>query len=260
MATQTFIHLIADYGSGDPAFAEVIQKLRLLAPEIVVYPTSVPPFSTLATGFWTYQFATVNPIPGMTIYTNTAPRRDVKEKRERNEGERLLFARLKNGIRVVGVNAGFCFSFIKPELDSLHAVNVVNKGSQFRSRDFFPDAVIGILKGDASFIGPEFDVREIPEVPSNRIVWIDGYGNMKTTVRQSSVALAPGQPVLISVNKVKRTAYYTDGTFSVHEGQLAYAPGSSGGTDRFMEIFLRGLSAWNDFGRPLPETEFSVLT
>ncbi|MCX8008897.1 MAG: hypothetical protein N3A54_04320, partial [Patescibacteria group bacterium] len=67
-----FMHLIADYGVNDPAFGEVIQKLTLLDPSVVVYPTSVPSFSTLATGFWTAQNALVHPIPKMMIYTNTA--------------------------------------------------------------------------------------------------------------------------------------------------------------------------------------------
>lgn len=30
MADATLIHLIADYGTGDPSFAEIVQKLTLL--------------------------------------------------------------------------------------------------------------------------------------------------------------------------------------------------------------------------------------
>ncbi len=51
MGVPLYIQLIADYGVGDPAFAEVIQKLHLLAPDIQIWPTSVPSFSTIATGF-----------------------------------------------------------------------------------------------------------------------------------------------------------------------------------------------------------------
>lgn len=78
---QPFIPLIADYGTGDGAFSEVIQKLRLLIPDSLVVPTSVPKFSTLAIGFWTYQLSMVNLVPGMVIYTNTAPRKDLKSGR-----------------------------------------------------------------------------------------------------------------------------------------------------------------------------------
>ncbi|MEK9143560.1 MAG: hypothetical protein AAB481_02955, partial [Patescibacteria group bacterium] len=219
-----FIQFIADFGTGDPAFAEVVQKLMLLEPSVRVQSTSVPKFSTLATGFWTAQFAFVSPVPGMMIYTNTAPRRDKKESRDRNEGESLVYALLSNGVKIVGVNSGYCFSFIKSHIQTLHLVNVANKGSQFRSRDFYPEAVIGIAKGDAAFIGGAIDIGLIPDVPKGRLAFIDGYGNLKTTTRRSEISLSPGQPILVELNGVKRTAYFTDGTFAVHEGELAFAP------------------------------------
>lgn len=255
---MNFIHLIADYGTGDGAFGEVIQKLTLLEPDARVYPTSVPSFSTLATGFWTAQYSLVNPIPGMIIYTNTAPRKDKKESRDRNEGEKLVYAQLKNGAKIVGVNAGYCFSFVKDQIETLRIVNVSNKGSQFRSRDFYPEAVIGILHGDTSFIGETIDPSTLPELPKNTVAWKDGYGNMKTTTRLSEINYPAGQRLIISLNGIKRTAYFTDGTFAVHEGELAFAPGSSGGEDRCMELFLRGLSAWIEFSKPEIESEFTI--
>lgn len=254
------LHLITDYGTGDPAFSEVMQKLYLLAPDIHIIPTSVPSFSTIATGFWTNQFAMVNPTPGMMIFTNTAPRKDNKEIRHKNEGEGLVYAELSNGVRVVGVNAGYCFSFVKPFLKSLHHVVVENKGSQFRSRDFYPEAVIGILEGKSEFIGEVIDPSTIPDIPSDRIAWADGYGNLKTTMRASAIKdWKPGQPIQITLHGLVRTAFFTDGTFSVREGELAFAPGSTGGEDKFMEIFLRGLSAWYEFGKPHVEEQFHVL-
>ncbi|MBI5449034.1 hypothetical protein HY948_01825 [Candidatus Gottesmanbacteria bacterium] len=253
------VELIADYGTGDPAFAEVIQKLTLLDRFVRVRPTSVPPFATLATGFWTAQFALVNPVPGMVVYTNTAPRKDKKEGRQANEGERLEYALLSNGVKVVGVNAGYCFSFIKPYIKTYALVNVANKGSQFRSRDFYPEAVVGIGRGEASFIGEPLDVKTIQDVPKDHVAWIDGYGNMKTTSRLSNYKnFHPGQIVRVTLAGMKRIAYFTDGTFSVREEELAFAPGSSGGDDRFMELFLRGLSAWKEFGKPDIETSFHV--
>ena len=256
--TTKLIHLIADYGVGDPAFSEVIQKLHLLEPGSIVLPTSVPSFSTLATGFWTYQLAMVNPIPGMMIYTNTAPRKDNKESRDKNEGEKLMYAKLKNGAQIVGVNAKYCFSFVKPEIAEFHIVNVANKGSQFRSRDFYPEAVIGIANGNNQYVGEAVSTDSIPDPSVKAVAWIDGYGNMKTSVRRSQVNFTAGQTVLVEMNGMKRTAYFTDGTFAVHEGELAFAPGSSGGDDHFMELFLRGLSAYVEFGKPHIETEFTV--
>lgn len=258
MTNPRIIQFIADYGVGDPSFTEVIQKLTLLDPSVRVFATSVPKFSTLATGFWTAQLASVNPIPGMLIYTNTAPRKDNKESRHQNEGEGLVYAMLENGVQIVGVNAGWCFSFIKKNIVKIHEVNVENKGSQFRSRDFYPEAVIGILQENRAYIGEKLPADTIPDVPVNRIAWIDGYGNMKTTIRASSCTYTPGQPLLVTLNGLVRTAFFTDGSFSVREGELAFAPGSSGGVDRCMELFLRGLSAWKEFGKPHIEEEFTI--
>lgn len=255
---STFIQFIADYGTGDPAFSEVIQKIVKLDPSARIQQTSVPKFSTLATGLWTGQFAAINQPEEFIIYTNTAPRKDNKESRERNEGEKLVYAKLESGIRIVGVNAGYCFSFVKNQIEDLHIVNVENKGSQFRSRDFYPEAVVGIAQGDTAFIREARDPSTIPDVPERQLAWVDGYGNLKTTVRSSTVDFTPGQAVRIELNKIVRTAYFTNGTFSVHEGQIAYAPGSTGGDDPFMEIFLRGLSAWREFGRPYVEQSFTV--
>lgn len=259
MAELTFIQLITDYGVGDPSFGEVIQKLTSLAPQASVYPTAVPSFSTIATGFWTAQYAMVNPSPHMIIYSNTAPRKDNKESRKDNEGERLVYAQLKNDMKVVGVNAGHCFSFIKNEIKTLYDVKVANKGSQFRSRDYYPEAVVGIANGDDTYIGEKLNVADIPDVPLDRIAWVDGYGNIKTTVRQSQVKkYKPGQPLLVSLGSMKRTAWYSDGSFNVREGELAFSPGSSGGTDRFMELFLRGLSAWKELGKPTGDEILTV--
>lgn len=258
MSDTLFVQLIADYGVGDPAFGEVVQKIQLLEPNSFVHCTSVPKFSTVATAFWTYQYSVINAPPNFVIYTNTAPRKDKKESREKNEGEGLVYVKLKNGVQIVGVNAGYCFSLVKQDIELIHAANVQNKGSQFRSRDFYPEAVVGIARGKDEFVGASLSVDTIPDMPPYRIGWIDGYGNIKTTVRASMLQFEPGQVLTISLNGIKRTAFFTDGSFSVREGELAFSPGSSGGSDPFMEIFLRGLSAWQEFGKPRIEKEFTV--
>lgn len=253
-----FVHLIADYGVGDPAFGEVIQKLKMLAPDLDVYPTSVPPFSTLNTGFWIAQYALHNTFDGLAIYSNTAPRKDKKEAREKNEGEGLVYAKLKNGIVVVAVNAGYCMSFIKKDIVDFRKVNVANKGSQFRSRDFYPDAVVKILNNDPKILGEKLDVKSIPSVPAYLIASIDGYGNMKTSTRRSQVKFKEGERLKVRIDNETHVAYFADGNFSVTEGELAFAAGSSGGdSDPFIELFLRGGSAWELFNKPKIESEIS---
>ena len=45
------VHLIADYGAGDLAHAEVRQQLALHLPGAEVVYTPVPPFDTVSAGF-----------------------------------------------------------------------------------------------------------------------------------------------------------------------------------------------------------------
>ncbi len=256
-----FIHLIADYGIGDPSFSEVVQRLKGLDRKIEVLPLSVPPFSTLATGFWIAQLALNEPFKGMTIYSNTAPRKDMYAKRKENEGEKLSYALLDNGIPVIAVNAGYCFSFVRKNIKQINYVNVQNKGSQFRSRDFFPKAVIGILNGDKRYIGKPIDINKIPDVPKNRIAFVDGYGNLKTTCKFKDLLdkkIKTGERIKIKINHDIRMAIFSDGSFSANEGDLVFAPGSSGPKEnRYMEIFLRGDSAFQLFDNPQVGSEFS---
>jgi len=252
-----FISLIADYGTGDPAFAEVTQRLMMALPSSQIHLLSVPPFSTLATGFWIAQLG-LNPGPEeRLIYHNCAPRQDDKTARSDNEGEGLTYALLPNGVKVVGVNAGYTLSFLKNHSQALHIVNVSRGGSQFRSRDVFPGAAAAIAQGDFSLVGEALQPEQIPDFPSDRVAWVDGYGNIKTTIPASSVNLEPETKVVIRIGDVVSDAVYSDGSFQVSQGTLAFAPGSSGWpagaggeSVRWMELFLRGGNAWRRFGKP----------
>lgn len=248
---KSFLHIVSDYGTGDPAFGEVIQRLKfLIYPEVVqLYPTSVPAFNTIATGFWIYQYGMAKQPPGMMIYSNTAPRKEKREAMEDNQGEHLVYAELSSGAHILGVNAGYTFSFVKPHISSLRIVHTPNQGSQFRSRDFYPNAVASLLSGDTSCLGDALDPTSLKEIPEHRIAWIDGYGNCKTTIRKSELDLSPGEEYRITIQGVERIARITGTSFSVAEGELAFSPGSSGHEDPFMELFLRGGSATAHFNQ-----------
>lgn len=250
--------LISDYGSGDPAFTEVLLQLRRLIPNTYIYPQSTPAFSTINTGFWIYQIALTPNIKNTYIYSNTAPRKENKEAQKNNSGEKLMYAKLNNGFEIIAVNSGYVFSFVKPFIKEFRFAKVENEGSQFRSRDKYPIAVAKMIKKDKSFIGEKGDLKSIPDCSADLIASVDGYGNIKTTTRLSQVKFKPGDSVTIKVYGKKHLAIYTDGIFHVKEGELAFAPGSSGHDDKFMEIILRGGSAWMLCGEPETEAKFSV--
>jgi len=250
------ISLIADYGTADPSFAEVSQRLRMMLPGATIQWLSVPAFSTLATGFWVAQLG-LNPGPqNHLIYHNCAPRKDDPEARKDNEGEGLTYAKLPNGITVVGVNAGYTLSFIKDQATELKTINVSRGGSQFRSRDVFPEAVAAIAQNDLSLLGDALNPADLPDLPEDRIAWVDGYGNIKTTIPAHTVEFEPESKVLVKVGDRVSNALYSDGSFKVPEGNLAFSPGSSGWLDpqgnpiRWMELFFRGGSASERLGSP----------
>jgi hypothetical protein len=55
------VHIIADYGTGDLAFAEVVQRIKVHLPDAEPVPLSVHPFSTLAAGFCIAQLGLMLP-------------------------------------------------------------------------------------------------------------------------------------------------------------------------------------------------------
>lgn len=231
----------------------------MLLPNAHIYPQSTPPFSTINTGFWIYQIGMTPNLKNTYIFSNTAPRKDSKDARKNNHGEQLMYARLTNGFEILAVNSGYSFSFVKPHIKDFYFANVENEGSQFRSRDKFPVGVERMVTGDKNLLKQKADIATIPDAPTNVIASRDGYGNLKTSTRLSEVTFKPGERITVQVNRQKHLATFTDGTFNIKEGELAFAPGSSGHDDRFMELFLRGGSAFHLFAKPQVESPFKII-
>jgi hypothetical protein len=216
------VHIVADYGQGDLAFAEVVQRIKLHLPDAEPIPTPVPPFSTLAAGFCVAQFGLNEAPPGTIVY------------------------------------------LVRDAADELRWASVGAEGSQFRSRDLFPRAAAAIITGRPDALAGAMDLSDIPDVPHSRVAYADGYGNLKTTIKSEDLNLPSGSVARVGIGDAEREAYVSDGSFEVEEGKLALAPGSSGWTDAageetvWMELFLRGGSAWEEFGRPLVGSEVRI--
>ena len=247
------IHVIADFGASDLAFAEVTQQLLVRLPAARVVATPVPPFATLAAGFLAAQLAAAPAPPETLVFVNVAPRRDDRAGRVDNDGERLLYAELPSGVRVVGVDAGEAFSFVAEAALGVYALAWPTRGSQFRSRDIFPEALAQIARGEGAIIAAP---AQVPPVPVGRVAYVDGFGNLKTTWRWGALPAGAvvGGPLRVEIAGRALEAHLSDGVFAVPEGSLAVAPGSSGyplaagGAVRWVEVFLRGASAAEAFG------------
>jgi hypothetical protein len=254
--------VVADYGTGDLAFAEVRQRLVGLLPEADVTAIPVPPFDTVSAGFCVAQLAFGEGPADRVVYANVAPRADEDNPRRDNAGEGLVAARLSTGVLVVGVASGASMSFLADEGVPLHAVNVPDAGSQFRSRDVFPAAVAGLVRGREELLGPPVTVDP---APARSVVYTDGYGNLKTSWYEPPAP--PGTRVRVRIDGAVLEVVVSDGVFTVPAGAVAFAPGSSGwprgdgGGDRVAyELFARGGNAAAMFGDPSSGTPVEVLT
>ncbi len=261
------LHIVADYAPGDLAFSEMISALaKHLPDDFRWHYTAVKSFDTIATGFVVAQLGLQKEslrAPKTYLYVNCAPRKDRKEARPQNEGEGLLYVRFATGVEGVVVNSGYSLSFARDGITELSTLNIERGGSQFRSRDIFPPAVGFVANKDYSICGAKLTPAEvIPDAPVGVVGYVDSFGNLKTTYREGDKivgALKPGQRVRVAINGVERTASVASGSFNVDEGDIAFAPGSSGHERRFWEIFQRGGSASETFGNPRVGSEIQLL-
>jgi hypothetical protein len=159
-------------------------------------------------------------------------------------------------VRVIGVNSGYTLAFVRDVAEECRWATAAASGSQFRSRDLFPQVASAILLGQPESLADRIPPAAIPDVPPHHIAYIDGYGNLKTTIKYGTLDAPCGTALRGRIGTVEHEAVLSDGSFAVEAGHLAVAPGSSGwpwpaGQEmRWMEIFWRGGNAWEAFGRP----------
>lgn len=249
------VEVIADYAGGhatDHAFSEVRNHfLRFDKNHFVNMITDHPvyAFSTLETGYWIAQEALHSEHKNLVVFSNTAPRGEIKWLGESKQF--FVCAILKNKVPVFAVHAGYNLSFIKDRIDSMWEVNVPNIGTQFRSRDQYPEATMAILNGDLSAVGKKLDVSIIPDVPPSVVCSTDGYGNIKTSIRQNKVpaAVAKSPVIRVTINGYSHFALNTL-VKGVHgqTGDLQLVVGSSGGKNNpYVEIVRLMGRAVDDF-------------
>ncbi len=243
--SPTLLHVVCDYVAGGLEFGEI--RTQLVShltnhASVSIHDTSVPSLDTMAVGFVTAQHALAPYSGRKVVYGNAAPRRDKHEAMKNNIDHGIKYARLKNGAEVINVYSDYAFGFMKSEIVEFRDIDCPNQGSQFRSRDFFPERVSRIINGDYSVLTRKLDVAEIPDISPTKISWTDGFGNIKTSMRESDLKKAgfkPGDEVQIILNGVSMLGIIAIGGFSVNRGVLAVNIGSSGYSDPFVELFLR---------------------
>lgn len=239
------LHVVCDYVSGGMEFGEIRTQLQSYLDnpsKLVIHDTSVPSLDTVALGFVTAQYALAPCNSKVVIYGNAAPRRSKEKATKDNIGNGIKYARLDNGVEVINVYSDYAFGFMKKHIVEFREIDCPNSGSQFRSRDFFPERIARLINGDRSIIKKEIDINSIPDIPNNLVAWTDGFGNVKTTMRESDlnkIGFSPGEKVQVILNGVSMLGIIARGGFTVDRGVLAVNIGSSGWGDNFVELFLR---------------------
>ena len=96
----------------------------------------------------------------------------------------------------------------------------------------------------------------IPDPSSSSVAYVDGHGNMKTTMSYDHQQVRPGKRIRLRLGEITQEVTASYGVFAVSHGELAFAPCSSGWSFRhgrsltWMDIFLLGGNAWSRFGNP----------
>lgn len=233
-----------EFSSAIQGYAKDPNKVR------VSFVSSTP--STIHTGFVLAQLVYTQErlgTPHESLYfVNTDPRLQADHDIESSQGAPFVIMRLANGIVVCGVNAGYDFSFVKPQIAELFTYPGIDKGSQFRSRDTLSRIVAHL----ADYMDAELELEEthlhvIPELERDTyyIGHIDNFGNLKTTMPLDALKGKHeyGDTVRVTVGKTTRDATFVRHMFAAHPGELVVYPGSSGPVeDPYVEV-----SVWRHF-------------
>ncbi len=284
------IKILTDYTRDDLAHDEVQQALVTACVKHGVDAThidvgAIPGLDTVVAGFKSAQLLLNSQLGyGHVFHTNCAPRKNIVS--VKSSGEKIVLGMTKNGGVLLAVNSGYSLAPFAEAVVSgfmqFYQTSVPDSGSQFRSRDFFPEAVADlaahltkqykklgptkisaalkkgkyeeILKG-LSFIGKPVAPSALPYLPPATVCYVDNFGNIKLNSHHDRLLAQylPGTQMVIAIGNTVSDVTVGGAGFSQGEGVIALTGGSSGwnldgkGTKALTEIFLRGGRAESHF-------------
>lgn len=284
------VKILTDYPRDDLAHDEVHQsivtacmKRRVNAAHIDV--GAIPGMDTVVSGFKAAQLVMTSKMGyGHVFHVNCAPRKNIVS--VKSSGEKIVLGLTKTGVALLAVNAGYTLAPFHAAAAAgdiaFFQTSVPHSGSQFRSRDFFPDATAELaahlaaklkelgagaveklvveckaaeIFAGLSYIGDPLDASALPVLPPAALQYIDNFGNMKLNIAHSRLLslYEAGEVLVVAAGNAVSDAVLGNTGFSQGEGVLALTAGSSGwavggGEPAFFtEIFLRGGRAESHF-------------
>ncbi|MFW5702972.1 MAG: SAM hydroxide adenosyltransferase [Candidatus Dojkabacteria bacterium] len=179
------------------------------------------------------------------IAVNVAPR---GEKERWANGSPFCFFWLED-ILVVSTIEGYTLSLLNKLglIDKVHVAYLEEncrderiRNTQFRSFEYVPLLSKWLTTGrEVKATELILEEANLPD-PSNKVWWIDNWGNCKTTITARALNRKAGEKVKTSLGEIN----YYERLKDVPKGELALVEGSSGYKDqRFVEIVLQKGSA-----------------
>lgn len=288
------LKILTDYPRDDLAHDEVHQALvsacirhKVEAANIDV--GAVPGLDTVGAGFKTAQLALNSQLGfGHVFHANCAPRKNLAS--VKSAGEKVVVGMTSSGVALLIVNAGYAlapfYDLVANGEAIFYQTAIPDAGSQFRSRDFFPEAMAElaahlttqaktmgaekirahldsgafnkILKG-LSWLGAPLSLKNIPRLPEGTVLYVDNFGNIKLNFHHVNLLkhYRAGEVLAVKIGHSVCDAVMGDAGFSQGEGMLALTSGSSGWPvdgkkGFFTELMLRGARAERLFGDFVP--------
>jgi hypothetical protein len=239
---RRLVQVVADYGPGELAFAELLQRLAVAVPDGVVNATVVDPGDTLAAGLCVAQLALADGPPGWIVVHDVGA------------GQRLLLGVSRRGALIVGPDAGWSWSFVVDELRDLFFLDVPGRPTGRPARDLVPLGVRHAVTRHPHAVSASVPRNCVPALPACAIAWIHRSGDLETTLSRPPAAV--GERVRVDIGEARATAIVADDRLAVPEGELALAPGSlgwptrDGDRRRLLGLGVRGGSAAERFDNP----------
>jgi hypothetical protein len=242
------VHFVADYGEGDVAWADAVQRVAVAVPDAVVQRTPVATADTLAAGFCVAQLALNEGPPDRIVVHDIAPAGD------ESGDDRFCTGRSTDGVLVVGPNVGWAWSFAVDGLHGLCLVDVPAAPHSPHARDYLSAALIHLLAHHPHAVCDDIPADRVRPVPNSVVAYVDGRGNVVTTLTEPPAP--PGTEVTLRVGDAAVTVTVAESLATVPSGRLGLAPGDAGWPTRdgprrrYLELAVPGGSAAQQLGDP----------
>jgi hypothetical protein len=240
VSARRLVQLVADYGPGDLAFAEMAQLLEFVVPDAEVRLTRVPARDTLAAGWCAASLTLCEGPPGRFVVVDVTAAGDARH----------CVGRARDGVQVVGPNCGWTWSFLAADVSGPCYLEVPARDGLVRTPQLLAQAVVRVARRQPHGVREPVPDEEIPVVPDSVVAFVDCDGSLETTVPHTADAI--GRQMEVRIGDVTATAFVTDGSPAPGEDALALRPAGStrGGGRPFSALTVRGGSAAELFGSP----------